>query len=53
MQTAPISTVAPLREVSMVFAAFLGAKLLGEVHRGERIVGAGLMALGVWGLLGG
>ncbi len=51
MQTAPISTVAPLREVSMVFAAFFGAKLLGEDHRGERMIGAALMALGVWGLI--
>lgn len=53
MQTAPISSVAPMRELSMVFAAFLGAKLLGEDHRGERIVGAVLMALGVWGLMHG
>lgn len=53
MQTAPISSVAPLRELSMLFAAFLGAKLLGEGHRGERIVGALLMALGVWGLMSG
>ncbi len=53
MRTAPISTVAPLRELSMVFAAFLGAKLLGEGHRGERMIGAGLMALGVWGLIHG
>jgi drug/metabolite transporter (DMT)-like permease len=53
MQTAPISSVAPLRELSMVFAAFLGAKLLGEGHRGERIFGAMLMALGVWGLMHG
>jgi len=53
MQTAPISSVAPMRELSMVFAAFLGAKLLGEGHRGERIFGAALMALGVWGLMHG
>jgi drug/metabolite transporter (DMT)-like permease len=53
MQTAPISSVAPMRELSMLFAAFLGAKLLGEGHRGERIFGAVLMALGVWGLMQG
>ncbi len=53
MQTAPISSVAPMRELSMVFAAFLGEKLLGEGHRSERIVGAMLMALGVWGLMHG
>ena len=51
MQTAPISSVAPMRELSMVFAAFLGAKLLGEGHRGERIFGAVLMVIGVWGLM--
>ncbi len=53
MQTAPISSVAPMRELSMVFAAFLGAKLLGEGHCGERLIGALLMALGVWGLMHG
>ncbi len=53
MQTAPISSVAPMRELSMVFAAFLGAKILGEAHSGERLVGAILMALGVWGLMHG
>ena len=53
MQTAPISSVAPMRELSMVFAAFFGAKLLGEGHRGERLIGATLMALGVWGLMHG
>ena len=53
MQTAPISSVAPMRELSMVFAAFLGAKLLGEGHRGERLIGSTLMALGVWGLMHG
>ena len=51
MQTAPISSVAPMRELSMVFAAFLGAKLLGEGHRSERLIGAALMVLGVWGLM--
>jgi drug/metabolite transporter (DMT)-like permease len=53
MQTAPISMVAPLREISMVFAAFLGASLLGEAHRAERLVGATLMAMGVSALLHG
>jgi drug/metabolite transporter (DMT)-like permease len=53
MQTAPISSVAPMRELSMVFAAFLGAKLLGESHGGERMIGAVLMACGVWALLQG
>jgi drug/metabolite transporter (DMT)-like permease len=51
MQTAPISHVAPLREISMLFAAFFGAKLLGEERFGEKLLGAALMVLGVVGLL--
>ncbi len=47
MQKAPISHVAPAREVSMLLAAFLGARLLneGELHR--RLLGAALIAMGV------
>ncbi len=53
MQVAPLSHVAPAREVSMLFAALLGGHLLGERDRGPRIAGAlciaaGVMALG-WG----
>jgi uncharacterized membrane protein len=51
MQTAPISHVAPLRELSMLFAAFFGAKLLGEERFGEKLLGAALMVMGVVGLL--
>jgi drug/metabolite transporter (DMT)-like permease len=51
MQTAPISHVAPLREVSMLFAAFFGVKLLREERFGEKLLGAGLMVIGVVGLL--
>lgn len=51
MQTAPISQVAPLRELSMLFAAFFGAKLLGEQRFGEKLTGAALMVVGVVGLL--
>jgi drug/metabolite transporter (DMT)-like permease len=51
MQTAPISQVAPLRELSMLFAAGFGAKLLGEKRIGEKFAGATLMLLGVVGLL--
>jgi uncharacterized membrane protein len=47
MQKAPISLVAPAREVSMLFAAFLGAKLLHEGNLRRRVFGAGLIALGV------
>ncbi|GAB2464974.1 MAG: EamA family transporter [Comamonas sp.] len=47
VQTAPISHVAPAREVSMLFAALIGGRLLGEDDRGLRIVGAVLIAAGV------
>jgi uncharacterized membrane protein len=51
MQTAPISHVAPLRELSMLFAAIFGARLLGEKQLGEKFLGASLMLIGVVGLL--
>jgi drug/metabolite transporter (DMT)-like permease len=44
---APLSHVAPAREVSMLFAALLGGRLLGEGDRGLRIAGAACMATGV------
>ena len=47
MQTAPLSHVAPAREVSMLFAALLGGHLLGEGDRAARLAGALLIALGV------
>jgi len=50
VQLAPVSHVAPAREVSMLFAALLGGKLLGEGDRGMRIAGAVFIGLGVAGL---
>ena len=50
MQTAPMSHVAPAREVSMLFAALIGGHLLGEGDRAVRIFGAVLIALGVTAL---
>ncbi len=50
MQRAPLSHVAPAREVSMLFAALIGGHLLDEGARGWRIAGAACMALGVVGL---
>jgi drug/metabolite transporter (DMT)-like permease len=44
---APLSHVAPAREVSMLFAALIGGKLLGEVDRGLRLAGAACIAIGV------
>ena len=47
MKLAPLSRVAPARELSMLFAALIGGQLLGEGERGSRIAGAALIALGV------
>jgi drug/metabolite transporter (DMT)-like permease len=50
MQTAPLSHVAPAREVSMLFAALIGGQLLGEGDRVPRILGAACIAFGVMAL---
>ena len=50
VRLAPLSHVAPAREVSMLFAALIGGKLLGEGDRGLRIVGAVCIACGVTAL---
>jgi drug/metabolite transporter (DMT)-like permease len=50
MREAPLSRVAPAREVSMLFAALLGGQLLGEGERGWRLAGAALIGAGVIGL---
>ena len=47
MRMAPLSHVAPAREVSMLFAALLGGRFLGEGDRTLRFVGAGCIAAGV------
>ncbi|MBI5270383.1 MAG: EamA family transporter [Burkholderiales bacterium] len=52
-QQAPLSHVAPAREVSMLFAALIGGRLLGEADRGWRLAGAALMAAGVVALAAG
>lgn len=50
MQVAPLSHVAPAREVSMLFAALIGGHLLGEGDRLQRLLGAVLIAAGVMAL---
>ena len=50
MQSAPLSHVAPAREVSMLFAALIGGQLLGEGDRLLRILGAACIAAGVMAL---
>ena len=47
VREAPLSRVAPVREVSMLFAALLGGQLLGEGERGWRLAGAALIGAGV------
>ena len=47
LQIAPLSHVAPAREISMLFAALLGGHWLGERDRWLRLAGAGLIAVGV------
>ncbi len=47
VQQAPISHVAPAREVSMLFAALIGGHLLREGDRLMRLLGAGFIAAGV------
>lgn len=53
LQLAPLSHVAPAREVSMLVAALLGGKLLGERDRGLRLLGAACIACGVMALAWG
>ena len=50
LQLAPLSHVAPAREVSMLVAALLGGRLLGEGDRALRLLGAGCIAGGVMAL---
>ena len=50
VRLAPISHVAPAREVSMLFAALIGGRLLGEADRATRLIGAACIAGGVGAL---
>lgn len=47
LQWAPLSLVAPARECSLLVAALLGARLLGEGERRLRLAGAAAIAAGV------
>jgi drug/metabolite transporter (DMT)-like permease len=46
----PVSLVAPAREVSILFAALMGAHFLGEGSMARRIVASAGMVLGIAGL---
>jgi drug/metabolite transporter (DMT)-like permease len=50
VRLAPLSHVAPARELSMLFAALIGGHLLGEGDRRLRLAGALCMAVGVMAL---
>lgn len=50
LQYAPLSYVAPVREISMLAGAFIGASLLHEEVKPSQIAGAALMLAGVAGL---
>jgi drug/metabolite transporter (DMT)-like permease len=43
----PVSYVAPAREISILVAALLGARLLAEAHATRRLCGAGAMVVGI------
>jgi len=53
LQMAPLSHVAPARELSLLVAALLGGRLLGEADRGLRLAGAACIAAGVMALAWG
>jgi drug/metabolite transporter (DMT)-like permease len=44
---APVTVVAPAREISIVLGAFLGTRLFGEGHARRRIAAAVLMVAGI------
>jgi uncharacterized membrane protein len=47
MKIAPVSRIAPVREMSMLIAAYFGAKMLGEGFKADRIIGTVLITAGV------
>jgi drug/metabolite transporter (DMT)-like permease len=47
---APVSYVAPAREISIFFGAVLGWRMLGEADAGRRLAGAGAIVGGVFAL---
>lgn len=47
LQSAPLTYVAPIREISMLIGTILGAKLLKEAIHTSQIVGASMRLIGV------
>jgi uncharacterized membrane protein len=52
LTVAPLHRVAPMREISIVLGAILGAKFLGERQGGRRVAGAVILVIGVLLLTG-
>jgi len=50
MRLAPVSYIAPARELSMLIGALIGAKLFSEGHVTERLIGCLLMLIGIGAL---
>jgi drug/metabolite transporter (DMT)-like permease len=50
LRIAPVSYVAPAREVSILFGAAMGSRLLGEGDSAWRLAAASAIALGILGL---
>ncbi|MBP7093259.1 MAG: EamA family transporter [Candidatus Kapabacteria bacterium] len=46
MKLAPVTSIAPLRETSILFGAFLGIRMLGEGDQRRRLFAAAVMATG-------
>lgn len=47
MRLAPVSHIAPAREISLVIGTYLGSRLLNEGHTARRLAGSGLIVAGV------
>ena len=47
MTIAPVSHVAPIREMSMMIGAYFGVRFLGEGHARRRMLGSALIVAGV------
>jgi drug/metabolite transporter (DMT)-like permease len=51
VQMAPLSYVAPVREISMLIGTLIGANMLREAMKPSQVAGTGIMLLGVIGLV--
>jgi uncharacterized membrane protein len=51
MKIAPVSHIAPAREMSMMIGAYFGSKVLSEGHLLRRMIASALIAGGIFGLV--